>query len=198
MIKLGLGKKHTEQDTGPDLSRALARALDNPLKSGASHPKPDASQLDVLGAIESAFYVIDAAREKLVETSMIVLKAVEVEDAANRALLAEQYDDHRTAVERIILEKDERALQLIGPDARPVTVELNTHGSYTIGATPLTLLEGSLDLPPPVDGFDGNAEIASILGKLEAAIALLDRTAKFYMKDARFIMSRIEKTDPPV
>ncbi|GGC96412.1 hypothetical protein [Aquisalinus flavus] len=183
--------KTPEQEAG-DVMRSLARALNNPLKSAE---KPAARQSQdlrhTLRAIEASFYLLDQLRDVIVEACHLVLRANVIEDLAGRALLAEQYDELRNAIERLIDGAEEEASALLGPSAEGITATLNATSSYTVFPTRLSLSSDSIDLPPPVEGFADTAEVARILGKLDKALDTLDQVSASYMKDAQYLMTKL-------
>ncbi|MCI5047415.1 MAG: hypothetical protein MRY59_07920 [Aquisalinus sp.] len=194
-----LKKKVKVEEPTVDFSRPLQRALNNPLKS-QNDPASIANRIDpdlrlTLSAIESSFFVIDRIREILTEAALLVLRAKDVEDMAGRAMLAEQYDELRQAITDALETADEEARLLIGAEATSLTATLNFHSSYTVDPVCLTISEEGLHLPPPRDAFAQTREIAETLGYLEKALEKIDRTANYYMKDAKFLITRLEKID---
>lgn len=175
-----------------DMAETLARALNNPLKSTPQPESRNAQDLRfTLRAIESSFYLIDQIREVLVEACHLVLRANAIDDMAGRALLAEQYDELRQSIERLIDGAEDEAATLIGPKAKGIVTTLNSVSSYTVLPSQLSLAEGGIDLPPPTEGFTDTQEIADILGKLDSALEKLDSVSAFYLKDAQYLMSKL-------
>ncbi len=187
-------KKKTEDET-VDFSAPLARALKNPVDRQATPAgKPiDPELRQMLSAIEATFYVIDQVREVLSEASQLVLRAKDVEQLAGRALLAEQFDELRQSITQILEDADSDAQQLLGSPAKPLSAQLNAQSRYTIAPARLDISEGGLNLPPPVEAFSTTSEIAGILGALEQALGKLDDISSDYMRDAKFLISRLEK-----
>lgn len=175
-----------------DVMRSLARALNNPLKSTE---KPVARQSQdlrhTLRAIEASFYLLDQLRDVIVEACHLVLRANVIEDLAGRALLAEQYDELRNSIERLIAGAEEEASALLGPTAEGITATLNATSTYTVFPTRLSVSDDSIDLPPPIEGFADTAEVARILGKLDKALDTLDQVSASYMKDAQYLMTKL-------
>ncbi|WP_306250247.1 hypothetical protein [Parvularcula sp. IMCC14364] len=194
-----LKKKARPEEPAVDFSRPLQRALNNPLKS-KNDPASIAGRIDpdlrlTLSAIEASFFVIDRIREILTEAAQLVLRAKDVDDLAARAMLAEQYDELRQSVCDVLHNADEDAQHLIGPEAMPLTATLNFHSIYTVDPVCLNIEEAGLNLPPPREAFAQTGEIAQTLGHLEKALEKIDRTANYYMKDAKFLITRLEKID---
>ena len=183
--------KTPEQEAG-DVMRSLARALNNPLKSTEKPSNRQSQNLrHTLRAIEASFYLLDQLRDVIVEACHLVLRANVIEDLAGRALLAEQYDELRNSIERLIAGAEEEAAALLGPAAEGITATLNATSTYTVFPTRLGLSEDSIDLPPPVEGFADTAEVARILGKLDKALDTLDQVSASYMKDAQYLMTKL-------
>ena len=189
------GLKKKTEDVAVDFSAPLERALKNPLQPQevVTDYKPSPELRETLSAIEASFYVIDQVREVLIEASQLVLRAKDIEELAGRALLAEQYDELRQSITHILEDADADALKLLGPDAKPKSATLSSHSNYTVDPACLDVSEDGLDLPPPAEAFSSTAEVADVLGHLEKALAKVDRTAGYYMKDAQFLISRLEK-----
>lgn len=183
--------KTPEQESG-DVMRSLARALNNPLKSTDKYRVRQSQDLrHTLRAIEASFYLLDQLRDVIVEACHLVLRANVIEDLAGRALLAEQYDELRHSIERLIAGAEEEASALLGPTADGITAKLNATSTYTVFPTRLSLSDDSIDLPPPIEGFADTAEVARILGKLDKALDTLDQVSASYMKDAQYLMTKL-------
>ncbi|NHK26577.1 hypothetical protein FF098_001490 [Parvularcula flava] len=182
----------TPEQEAEDVMRSLARALNNPLKS-TEKPVPRQSQdlRHTLRAIEASFYLLDQLRDVIVEACHLVLRANVIEDLAGRALLAEQYDELRNSIERLIAGAEEEASALLGPTAEGITASLNATSTYTVFPTRLSVSDDSIDLPPPIEGFADTAEVARILGKLDKALDTLDQVSASYMKDAQYLMTKL-------
>ncbi|MGV6801587.1 MAG: hypothetical protein ACWA5L_06675 [bacterium] len=187
------GKKNNDQEI--DLSSPLARATHNPLKvDDKDQPTvPPADVIAALGAIEATFSVIEKIRAELIAASHLVLEAQKDPDIASRALLADQYDEKRQSIVSIASNVTDEAARLTSPEAKPIVISLSDHTDYTIDVVNLDIGEEGLNLPPPTNGFATNNELASILGFLDTAMGEIDEYSEDYMRDARFLMTRIEK-----
>lgn len=200
--KIVIGKKNSRSQAATavknsdplsaDISSSLTRALNNPLKTKSRTPDQDTQDLrQTLRAIEASFYLIDQIRDVIVEACHLVLRANAIDDLAGRALLAEQYDELRQSVQRLLDSAEEDAATLLAPDATGIVAKLNSVSSYTIFPARVDLAEGGLALPPPTEGFSETSEIADILGRLDSALDRLDSVSACYMKDAQYLMSKL-------
>ncbi|MEE9330188.1 MAG: hypothetical protein V3V30_08635 [Parvularculaceae bacterium] len=178
-----------------DLKASAARALKNPLrdKKKCVRENPETKPaVDALSAIEATFFVIDEIRDNLIEASELVLSAMTAKDVASRSIFAERYDELRQSITKLVEQADPEAAKLLGQQAKGVNVSLEGSARYSLSPVDLTISETGLDLPPPAQGLSTNTEIALILEKLDEALAKLGRISNFYMRDAKFLMARID------
>ena len=178
-----------------DLSASLARALRNPLATQTQEqPSPTPAIGEALGAIEAAFFAIDQIRDYLVQASQIVIKAMDISDLAGRSMLAEQYDEMRETMSGMVSHFDKEAAKLVGAQAKNLEIRIGA-SNYSVQACRLDLSAAGLALSPPKMAFEEMSEIAATLGELDAALSKVDRAAKFYMKDAQFLISKLEQQE---
>lgn len=178
-----------------DLKASAARALRNPLRESPIAPQDNAAckpALEALAAIEASFFVIDNLQDVLVEASQIVLSATTIDDIAARSLLAERYDELRLSIDGVLDNSDPKTVTILGQNAAKKAIPLPGGALYHLTSTNLYLGEQGLDLPPPLEAFSTNMEIALVLGKLDDALCKLSKTSESYMRDTQFLIARIK------
>ena len=195
-----LGKKGaSEEDQLPeiDVANGLSRALRG---SGKTAPKPesDGGIREALSAIEAALYAIDRVRDILEQACEVAISARDVEDSGGRALLAESYDEIRLSINESLERIDPRAAQLIGKNAKTLDVNLGGKARYSVSAFCLDATDKGLDLAPPRDAFESEAEINHVVERLDKALARADRAASGYCRDAQYLMARLQASERAV
>lgn len=184
--------KGATKAVGGDLSAAIARINRAP---AAHDPEAAKRGPGVAGACEQALAVLADAQEVLASAAASVRQAAQhvIEaasaDDAERALLAERYDDARRAVEGALGTATEGALSLLSPGAERLSVHLKG-AVYAVSPFPLSVDEFGLDLPPPQHGFVSHAEVADTLRRVEIALERIGRARAVYDEDASFLRRR--------
>ena len=186
-----LPNRAAETGTG-DLSSAIARVR---RCSAAVDPDAEGKGPGVAGACQAALGILGAVQATLTEAgegvreaAAHVIEAAGAEDA-ERALLAERYDDARRRVEAVIANASEDALSLLGLHAEPLSVHL-TGAVYAVSPFPLSTDEHGLDLPPPEHGFVSHAEVADTLRRVEVALERIGKAKAVYDQDMAFLRQR--------
>ena len=180
------------EGAGGGLSAAIAR-----INRASAAVDPDAAGKGpgVAGACEQALTVLTDAQEVLAQASTSVREAAQhviqaaSADDAERALLAERYDDARRGVEAALGTATEGALSLLQPGAERLSVHLRG-AVYAVAPFPLSVDEYGLDLPPPQHGFVSHAEVADTLRRVEIALERIGRAKAVYDEDAAFLRRR--------
>ena len=178
-----------------DLKASAARALRNPLRETRIAPQENAAckpALEALAAIEASFFVIDDLQDVLVEASHIVLSATTIDDIAARSLLAERYDELRLSIDGVLDSSDRNTINILGQKESKKAIPLPGGALFHLTSTNLYLGEQGLDLPPPLEAFSSNMEIALVLEKLDEALSKLSKTSESYMRDTQFLIARIK------
>ncbi len=190
----GLKKQPTlnTPDTAVNIDRAL-KSSRNRTKRKTSHSIAQIKLL--LNSLEACFYVIDQIKDYLTAAAQIVLLAKDTDEVASRALLAEQYDQHRLTINAVLEGADNEAKTLLNGANKPLTVQLTSRGVYAVMPVCLAIDKDGLDLPPPALAFECHHEIAEVLAKLDQAFAKLDDISNDFMQDARFLISRLERQE---
>lgn len=187
-----LRQKVAESSAPCDISSALARVLKhqklNENNDSNSAGSVAGSCQDALRIIEEAQIVLSEASRSVRKAAAHVIDAASADDA-ERALLAEKYDDARRQVEAAMGAAPEGAASLLRHDAERLSVHL-TGAVYAIAPFPLTTDEFGLDLPPPQHGFVSHAEVADTLRRVEIALERIGRAKAIYDEDAAFLRRR--------
>lgn len=110
-----------------------------------------------------------------------ILAAVMEPDRAMRALFADDYDDARDRLLRVIAGAGDTLPQA------PLDVELPIAGQYRIPAMGVKCF----DLPPSQSAFADAADIEASLRAVLAALEALDRTAGSMARDRRFLLRQL-------
>ena len=172
---------------------SVARALRTAAGGEAAQPAFGTAEMTAaINQITDVVEALGAIRDVLRVLAETVIKASAETDDALRALLSEDYDDNRRRVADVLAAQSEKVLALLGPDASAHRLPLKSGGEYYIAAFPVSVDSGSLDLPPPSDGFSSQREIALIMEKVDSAISRLDRAAKIYNQDKAFLSARVD------
>ena len=186
-----LPSRAQEAATG-DLSAAVARII---RASSARNPNAEGKGPGVAGACQEALGILAeaqaalaAAGEGVREAASHVIEAAGADDA-ERALLAERYDDARRRVGAVLEGAGEGALTLLQPGAERLSVHL-TGAVYAVSPFPLSVDEYGLDLPPPEHGFVSHAEVADTLRRVEIALERIGRARAVYDEDIAFLRRR--------
>ena len=176
------------------LAASLRRALHNPLQNDHKPPEnPDNKGLRAaLRAIESALFVMDDMREKLIEASQLVLKAGSSSTDGGRALLAERYDEIRLSFDPIVKNADPDAQKLLGAKSGALTVRIGG-AQYAIACAKVDISKNGLNLPPPLDAFMSDKEIAETLQHIKKATEKIAEIADGYLSDAIFLSQKLVK-----
>lgn len=159
---------------------ALARRVG---RGGASHLQ---AARDGLAKIEEALVAIDAIRAALDEAADLIDEAVVSPDAARRALLAERYDDLRSAINEASGAMDPERGQLTAhPKARlEVALDWQGRARHVVRGADLSSGATGLDLPPPLEAFEPDEEVEAARAALAQAHGRLDRAASIFLDDA--------------
>ena len=183
-------KRQAPQTETCDVSAAVARVMRQPSPISSEGKGPG-----VVGACQHAVAVLTEALEtlrvasgKVREAAGHVIEAASAEDA-ERALLAEKYDDARQSVDAALAEASEGARTLLQVGAERMTVELKG-ATYAVSPFPLSTDEYGLDLPPPQHGFVSHAEVADTLRRVEIALERIGRVITVYEEDMAFLRLR--------
>ena len=178
-----------------DVSAAVARVMRAP---AARDSDAEGKVPGVIGACTHALSVLaetqavlSAASKSVREAAAYVIEAASADDA-ERALLAERYDDARGQVNAALESAPEGALSLLKPDAERMTVHL-TGAVYAVAPFPLSTDEYGLDLPPPEHGFVSHAEVADTLRRVEIALERIGKAKAVYEEDIAFLRRRAER-----
>ena len=180
------------EGAGGGLAAAIARINRAP---AAVDPDASGKGPGIVGACEEALAVLAEAQDVLAQASACVREAAQhvitaaSADDAERALLAERYDDARRGVEAALDAASEGALSLLRPGAERLSVHL-TGAVYAVAPFPLSVDEYGLDLPPPQHGFVSHAEVADTLRRVEVALERIGRAKAVYEEDAAFLRRR--------
>ncbi|MEM8773097.1 MAG: hypothetical protein AAGD92_15730 [Pseudomonadota bacterium] len=176
-------------DIAAGLTRALKKsqlAIEKPVIKDEESPVRDA-----LGAIEAALYAIDKIRETLEQASEIAISAKDVDDAGGRALLAERYDEVRLSIDKSVETVDPRAASLIGANHRHMDVNLGGKTRYSVSPARMDTSEAGLNLSPPRDAFESDAEVEAKVAEIDNALGRADRAAAGYCRDAQYLIARM-------
>ena len=185
-------RRQAAETTTCDVSAAVARVM---RASAARDADAEGKGLGVAGACERALSVIAQAQDVLTDASRCVREAAghviaaASADDAERALLAERYDDARRGVTATLDDASEGALSLLRHDAERLSVHLKG-AVYAVSPFPLTTDEYGLDLPPPEHGFVSHAEVADTLRRVEIALERIGKAKAVYDEDAAFLRRR--------
>jgi hypothetical protein len=172
-------------DAHPDLSAGLARALRRPKVVNDAPVADQAGEAAVV--LSAAITTIDRASRIVRDAAAKVIEAAGETDPAERALLAEQYDDLRRKVDALAAQSE--ASILTTPGAQSLQVPLRG-ATYVVVPFALTADEHGLGLPPPEEGFETHAEVAEVLRRVENAMEALARARVVYEHDRDFLMAR--------
>lgn len=178
-----------ELDIVGGVNRALRGSRNNDEKS--IQKEQQSPVRDALGAIEAALYAIDKIRDTIEQACEIALSVKDVEDIGGRALLAERYDELRLSIDGVIQQSDPRAAVLIGGSRRHLDVLLGGKTRYSVSPACLDISEAGLNLSPPRDAFSTDEEITASLEELDRALAIADRAAASYCRDAQYLIARM-------
>ena len=191
-----LGRKVADaSDALPEID--IAAGVDRALKGSRPEPKKPVVKdnhdpvRDALGAIEASLYAIDRIRDTLEQASEVAMSAKDVDDAGGRSLLAERYDEMRLAIDGIIDTVDPRAASLIGKPSRHLDVTLGGKTRYSVSPAKLDTSADGLNLSPPRDAFETDAEVDRTLGEIDTALGRADRAAAGYCRDAQYLIARM-------
>ena len=189
------GIRKNTAETPPKAPLSVERAIRNSalrIRVKDDRTMPDIKK--VLGALEGCFYIIDQVQEKLTHAAQVTLIASNTDENAHRALLAEQYDEHRMAISQIIANAERPAKFLLSTKMKPLSARLSTQSVYSIAPVNLDVDETGLHLPPPLQAFDNYQEIGNILDHLDNAFERLDEISDDFMQDVRFLVARLDRT----
>jgi hypothetical protein len=142
---------------------------------------------DALSRIEEALVAIDAIRAALDEAEDLTREALETAEEARRALLADRYDDLRSAINEASGAMDPESGQLTAHPRARLEVPLDWQGRTHLVVRGADLSSGAtgLDLPPPLQAFSADAEIEAAAASIGQAHARLDRAASVFLDDAQ-------------
>ncbi len=143
-----------------------------------------------LQVLNETIPVLRQVKSHLRATAESAIAASAEPDMALRALLAEDYDDHRKGLEAFA--EAEHASALLSPKAASIRVPLASGGEYSIAPFRLSAEKNGLDLPPPEGAFEETKEITSALESLEKAFGRLDRAIEGYGRDRIFLAQRVK------
>lgn len=199
MVRFSFGKKNQKNATAQDvvdLSGPLSRALNNPLRdpNPTASLKPSEELVASLSAIEATCQLLEDVQGELEKTMDIVREAKGEASIASRALLAEKYDDMRQSIADMVFNAPEEAHRLTAQHMQSIVLPLGNQTSYTIDPVNLDISETGLNLPAPSDAFSEDREVDRVLESLEQAAQWLDENAADYLNDARFLLTRLDKT----
>ncbi len=139
-----------------------------------------------LASIEDALIAIDAIRAALDEMAELVRDASASEDEARRALLADRYDDLRSAINEAsgAMSKDTSVLTSHGRARLEVSLDRTGRTKHVVRGADLSAGTHGLDLPPPLEAFGTADELASVASAIEAGYARLERAGSVLLDDA--------------
>lgn len=149
-----------------------------------------------LVAIEAALYAMDKGRDIITQAIEITQSARDTEELGARALLAEKYDELRLSIDAISAETDETSIQLIGPEAANLDVEMDGRARYSIACFRLNTDSGALNLSPPLSAFEDDDEIETAVIELNSALNRVEKATASFCRDAKFLMARISEASP--
>ncbi|MEL6360123.1 MAG: hypothetical protein AAFR21_03495 [Pseudomonadota bacterium] len=192
------GKRSSRQDEElpeMDIKRGLNRALR--LAGGQSSERrtegaPTENLRDILTCIEAALFSIDEIRDVIEQAYEIALSAQDIEDVAAKSLLAESYDELRLSINAVIDAVDGPAAQLVGKQQRALEIKLGGQAHYTVSPIRLDVSTKGLNLSPPRDAFSTEEEVIGVIDELDRALTKADRAAADYVRDAQFLIARLE------
>lgn len=190
----GLRARKERDEPTPEINFAagLNRVLQSHSSAQKARPKHDAKPFhDALAAIEGALYVIDQLHEVLAQANDVALAARAVQDAGQRALLAETYDELRLKINEALDNLDTDAARLLGRARKAFSVPLGDKTAYTISPSRLDISAAGLNLTPPREAFSALEEIAATMGELDAASVKLERVAAGYCRDAQYLITKM-------
>ncbi|WP_148235288.1 hypothetical protein [Parvularcula bermudensis] len=153
--------------------------------------------------LDDACMVLDGVRAQLRDIAEPVIAAAADPDPANRALFADEYDEHRERFHSFRLDDQDPAAAILGESSTAMSIDLPNGTAYRVGRFSLGQ-QAELTLPPPVTAFADHGEIAEILGAIDAAFSVLDGALVRYRQDSRFLSARFslptkdDDAPPPV
>lgn len=185
----------------PRVSRsAVARALRH---SAVASSYRSAAELGMriataLSTIETAVLAIDAVNDHLREGANLVASAAKSDNLGRRALLAGRYDDVRAEIDAAVGSAAHNRINLIngcliGGQHATFDIPLDYEGrsGIAIAVVNLTTGEGGLALSPPRSAFAEDAEIATILGEIDAAQSRIAEVSMRFSDHAALIADRL-------
>ena len=184
-------RRAAAETTACDLTQALARAERQVARRGADDGGVPNACAEALGLLGEAMSVLSEAAGIVRVAATHVIAAAQADDA-ERALLAERYDDARASVDRMLEGAPEGARALLSVGAQRLSIHLRD-AVYAIAPFPLTTGEEGLDLPPPTQGFVSHAEVADTLRRVEVALERIGRVRDVYEQDQAFLRGRAAK-----
>ena len=170
----------------PDLVIDVARArLALARRGKGAHPAAHAIRA-ALGAIEDALIAVDAIRAALDEAAELAADALASKDEGRRAILAERYDDLRQAINESCGATTREADCLTAHVKARIEVSLDPKGRarHVVRGCDLSTGAQGLDLPPPLEAFATDEEIAGVTAAVALAFQRLDRAAQIFLDDA--------------
>ena len=139
-----------------------------------------------VGVLDAALSVIAEASRVMRDAAAAVIEAAARTTDAQRAILAERYDDGRERIDAMQAALPHDAGLLLAVGAQPLDVPLRG-AVYAVAPFPLGSDEAGLDLPPPEDGFASHQEVAETLRRVEIALERLSRVRAIYLADRAFL-----------
>jgi hypothetical protein len=157
----------------------------------------DDTAREVLQWLGAALVFVEDIRGQLRRMAEPTISASAESDTAARALFADEYDDRRDELVRMIEETTSEGRPLITADTAPIKLSLPPKNDYVVHPSPIGVDPSSLNLPPPKAAFSEHAEIAMILDRLDGAFTRLDRTALRFKQDQSFLDRHINGANDP-
>ncbi len=179
-----------------DINAGLSRALRAPKvdkKSDECRENDLRLIRSALTTIEAVLYAMDKAREILQQCYEVASSAKNVEDPGARALLADSYDELRLSIDTIVDDTDPSGVELIGPDAQNLDIEMSGRARYSLAFFRLHSGDDGLKLSPPFNAFDTDEEIDALSNELKEAYQRVERATAAYCRDAKYLMARINE-----
>ena len=170
----------------PELVIDVARARLALARRGRAAGPAAAGIRLALRAIEDALIAIDAIRAALEDAAELTADARTSADPGRRALLAERFEDLRQAINEScgVTTKEEGCLTAHAKARLEVTLDPKGRSRHVVRGCDLSTGEQGLDLPPALEAFATDEEIASAEAAIAGAFARLDRAAQIFLDDA--------------
>lgn len=147
--------------------------------------------LDAISVLDDTSAVLMTVRDNLRSVAEPVIAASSEYVIANRALLADDYEDRRQKLLSQTIDPQDAAAVLLGEHAQEYAVRVDQTLDYRISTFPLGSSSQSLNLPAPKGGFRDKTEIRHTLIAVETVLERLDRKMKQYDADRKYLHKKL-------